>query len=132
MIHSVPAVFIFARTQNGLWAATTRAADRGESGRIGLPGGKVDPGETLIDAAIRKAGEEGWRIASSVALVLVHTGTIEGRPVYWFFAQGGVATKRSRYKEMGRISPIYATLSDISASGYGNDDAVKSLQRCIQ
>ncbi|MBC8436969.1 NUDIX hydrolase [bacterium] len=41
------------------YAATTRAADRGESGKIGLPGGKVDPRESGEDAVRRESMEEG-------------------------------------------------------------------------
>ena len=43
------AVFVLAPTDGG-YAVTTRATDRGEGGRIGLPGGKVDPGEDPVDA----------------------------------------------------------------------------------
>ena len=124
------AVFVFAQLSDGSWAATTRAADRGEAGRIGLPGGKVDAGEDPRAAALREAAEEGWAIEARPSdLVLVHEAEVEGRPVAWFAApQGARVARLSDYKEAGRIRPIRADLSTIARSGYGNDKAVAALQ----
>lgn len=50
-------------TQTGLVLLTTRRRKEGEPIRYGLPGGKVDPGETMIEAAIRETFEEtGFRL----------------------------------------------------------------------
>lgn len=111
------AVFAVAPVSSGL-AATTRAADRGEAGRIGLPGGKVDPGETPVEALIRECAEEGWSI-SGVEETPCHVALVEGRPVAWFYANH--ATLLSTYKEVGRISPIVATRNAVADSGYGNE-----------
>ena len=84
------AVFLVARTKGG-YAATTRAADRGETGRIGLPGGKVDDGEIAIDALRRESAEEGWLLSSDAVLRLIHEQDVEGRPVAWYeLARGRV------------------------------------------
>ena len=112
------AVFVIAPTAAGAIAATTRAADRGEAGRIGLPGGKLDPGETPVDALIRECAEEGWAI-HGVSPNPVHRDTVDGREVWWFRASS--ATPLPYYKEQGRISPVHATPEQVRASGYGND-----------
>jgi len=113
------AVFAVAEVPGGI-AATTRAADRGERGRIGLPGGKVDPGETDVLALAREAAEEGWDLHGSPdTWTMIHEGTVEGRLVRWFQVPG--ATQRTKFKERGRITPVIRTRAEIATSGYGND-----------
>ena len=112
------AVFIVAPTEGG-YAATTRAADRGEAGRVGLPGGKVDPGERPEEAAIRESREEGWEVVG-VDPTPIHKDVVEGKPVWWFKAES--ASPLQDYKEKSRgILPIVLPLADIAKSGYGND-----------
>lgn len=110
------AAFVVAPVRGGI-AATTRAADRGEAGRIGLPGGKVDPGETEKAAALREAAEEGWAVRGP--LRETHRALVEGREVVWFVARG--AQRLASYKEQHRIRPVVATRAQIAASGYGNE-----------
>ena len=122
------AVFAVIRI-NGKFAATTRAADRGEAGKIGLPGGKVDLGETGPEALIRECAEEGWKI-SDVGKI-VSSQMIEGRPVVWYEVKSGEMLKDypEMYKDHGngpklpvpRVKPILATRKAISESGYGNE-----------
>lgn len=118
--NEIFASFIVATVDGGV-AATTRAADRGEAGKIGLPGGKVDAGETARDAAIREASEEGWNV-SGVEAAPYYTAIVEGRMVAWFKASG--ATMKVEFKEKGRICPMVATKIQIALSGYGNDAAM--------
>lgn len=114
------ASFVVAPTTEGGYAATTRAADRGESGRIGLPGGKVDPGETGEEAAIREAQEEGWSIQTEPkSLQLIHTDYIDGKLIHWYLSKEK-AQKLQNYKEQHRITPISVDLKTIAGSGYGN------------
>jgi ADP-ribose pyrophosphatase YjhB (NUDIX family) len=113
------AVFAVVPLGDGYYAATTRAADRGEAGKIGLPGGKVDPGESPVAALLREAREEGWEI-SGVNPTPVHSQDVDGKPVQWFVAES--ATMLADYKEKGRITPIRATKSAVAASGYGNEN----------
>lgn len=120
------AAFLVARYKSG-YAATTRASDRGEEGRIGLPGGKLDPDETAEQAVIRESAEEGWLISKGSTLSLIHEQLVEGRIVQWFELQGSVRIART-YKEQGRISPIMVHLSDLIKSGYGNDVALKGIE----
>lgn len=106
-------------------AATTRAADRGEAGRIGLPGGKVDAGETAYQAALREAREEGWAI-EGMADGPFHADHVEGRMVAWFAASRAMPLES--FKEAGRIRPFVASVEAVAQSGYGNDKAMRAWQ----
>lgn len=99
-------------------AATTRAVDKGEAGKIGLPGGKIDKGETPLRAAIREAEEEGFAVFG-VSTKPIHEAIVEGKLVLWFRASFSYSL--SQYKEKGRISPITVPKEEIVKSGYGND-----------
>lgn len=112
------AVFVLAPVDGG-FAATTRPADRGETGRIGLPGGKVDAGEDPVMAAKREAFEEGWDI-TIIDEKPFHKQLVEGKMVWWF--KGFQPKMLSNFKESGRIIPIVATKEQISQSGYGNNN----------
>jgi hypothetical protein len=111
------AVFVVARVDDDMYAATTRPADRGEAGRIGLPGGKVDPGEDPIEAAYREAREEGWEI-SSIDPKAIQDTLVDGKLVLWFRGHGARMLKN--YKEKGRVEPIVVTREEVLNSGYGN------------
>jgi len=113
------AVFCIVPVSGG-FAATTRAADRGEQGKIGLPGGKVDLGEDMVSALYRECEEEGWTV-KGISPEPVHTSEVEGKPVAWYTALS--AEMLENYKEQHRIQPIVASVSDLAASGYGNEEA---------
>jgi hypothetical protein len=110
---SVFAVFVVVRVGNG-YAATTRT-----DGRIGLPGGKIDPGEQPLEAAKRESYEEGWNI-DSIDAEPKHKAYVDGKEVWWFIGNGGSAL--TEYKEKYRgIKPIIVSIDDLIASGYGNE-----------
>lgn len=111
-------VFVLAPVSDGLYAVTTRPR---EPGRIGLPGGKVDAGETLRAAAIREAREEGFEISGLAPRPFYQT-TVEGGMVYWFEAQS--AAPLDSFMESHRLQTGSASLEDVAQSGYKNDEAV--------
>ena len=117
-MQNVFAVFAVLETPQG-FAATTRAADKGEAGRIGLPGGKVDPGETPREALAREAREEGWDIPlASISLTPCQVVERDGKVFHWYTATSG--TMLQDYKEKGRISPLTVSREAILTSGYSN------------
>ena len=118
--HQQPfAVFAVVEIADGLYAATTRAKDRGEEGRIGLPGGKVDPGESPVEALVRECAEEGW-VISGVHHVPCHAQDVDGKPVQWFRADE--AYPINDHKEKGRIYPVVVNAHDVKTSGFGNEN----------
>lgn len=99
-------------------AVTTR--DGADAGRIGLPGGKVDKGETPIAAAVREAAEEGWDLEIPADDRPIHQAIVEGQLVWWFAAYK--PQKRDSWKESHRgIRPELASIDAVVASGYGNE-----------
>lgn len=103
------------------FAGTTRASDRGEEGRVGLPGGKVDPGETPVEALIRECNEEGWEI-KGINPIPIHSQIVDGKPVQWFSAKRAFPIKN--YKEMHRIKTVFLSKDQVLKSGYGNDNLI--------
>ena len=83
-----------------------------------MPGGKVDLGESPVDALIREAREEGFELIG-VNPDPVMSRTVDGKPVQWFSCRS--ARMLDDYKEKGRIAPILATRDQILTSGYGNE-----------
>lgn len=102
-------------TLNGQICATTRP-----DGSIGLPGGKVDPGESPSQCAFREAGEEGWDLSGGHA-DLVHESIIEGKLVQWF-KFSATPVQLSKFKEIGRIKPILVNPEQLT--GFGNPEAL--------
>jgi guanylate kinase len=115
--HNPPwAVFIVGKVGDK-YAATTR-----DDGRIGLPGGKVDAGESGKVAVMREATEEGWRFPKETNLTLIHQQDVEGKPIDWYMADT-TPSKLSEYKEKHRgIKPILITEEELRNSGFGNEN----------
>lgn len=107
------AAFFLARTDAGHYALTTRP----EGGK-GLPGGKVEPGEDPLAAAVREAREEGWEILP-IGKNPIQTKLVKGKLIVWF---PGVAVRPlSEYKEEARgIRPTIGTEAEVVATGMGN------------
>lgn len=115
------AVFVIAEVDGG-FAATTRAEDRkadDEGISFGFPGGKVDEGESLVEAAIRESQEEGWDVSIDNS-VPCSVQTVQGKKVVWFKASSAV--KRISFKEQGRIVPV--VVGKDSLVGFGNEQAL--------
>jgi ADP-ribose pyrophosphatase YjhB (NUDIX family) len=120
MIMQVFAAFAVVILPNGRIAGTTRPG-----GGVGLPGGKVEPGENPVRAAAREAAEEGWNVDGFVRAV--HDKIIEGKLVMWFAFER--AERRAEWKERGRIEPVELTLAELYSSGMGNDMVARKIKR---
>ena len=118
-------VFVIAPVKGGDFAATTR--DDGK--RIDLPGGKVDKGETLVEAVIRESAEEGWDLVDLNTIPFFRT-RVDGNPTIWFMASEAV--KRSEWKEKGRIVPVVRSEKTIAQAGFKNDQAFSAYNRVIE
>jgi ADP-ribose pyrophosphatase YjhB (NUDIX family) len=120
---NVFAAFAVAILPNGRIAGVTRP-----EGGVGLPGGKVEPGETPVRAAIREAAEEGWNVRN--ARVTIHDDIVDGRRVVWILFRS--ATRRREWKERARgIGPIELTLQELALSGMGNDAAAEKIGKAV-
>lgn len=93
--------------------ATTRP-----DGTIGLPGGKVDPGETAYGAVIREAREEGWEL-NLISFQPIHVAEVDGKPVAWFDCKPVCGLEFYQEKDRG-IVPIIVAPADLSP-GLGNE-----------
>lgn len=90
------AAIMFIVNEKGLVLSVSRKDD---TSKVGLPGGKVDPGETPKEAAARELYEECGLIATNLELVFVHQD--EGR--YKTFCYIGDVTGTINTLEQGTI-----------------------------
>lgn len=117
--HAVFAIAI----KDGLIAATTRPYDN--KSKIGLPGGKVDPGETPIQAVNRECQEEGWNIVIEEELLPFHYQYVDGRMIHWYLS-GDEPTILDDYKEKSAgIISVLVEVEELAKSGYGNECLLK-------
>ena len=96
--------------KSGLICATTR-----ENGSLGLPGGKVDQGETPEVAVLREAEEEGFILLNPV---FFRSAIVDGKEVQWFTCD--LVKKLDQYKESYRgITPVFVPVEEVAGS-FGN------------
>jgi ADP-ribose pyrophosphatase YjhB (NUDIX family) len=117
---SVFAAFSVVVLPNGRIAGTTRPG-----GGVGLPGGKVEPGENPVRAAVREAAEEGWDVGGFIHAV--NDKLVDGKLVMWFAFER--AERRAEWKEKGRVEPVELTLDELANSGMGNDMVARKIKR---
>ena len=114
------AVFVVAVDEKGSFAFTTRPESK--TSKFGLPGGKVDAGESLSDAVIREATEEGWLVTLR-SNDPFYTDIVKGRKIAWF--AGDVVEKLVDYKEAYRgIKTLLGNAEWACKTGYKNDLAI--------
>lgn len=103
-----------------LFTAVTRPDD--DSASIGLPGGKVEPNEDEVTAALREAREEGIAFEEITAITFMYTRTVGNCLVYWYKIECDRVSLLEEYLERGRdIQPILVDLNEITSSGYSNE-----------
>lgn len=128
---SVFAVFLISHRNHKDILVTTR--DKGLA--VGLPGGKVDPGETAHAACLREAAEEGVDTTNltEADLTFHHEQRVEGRLVRWYRTNKVLGTLNS-YKEKHRgIQAVWMPLDEFirhqdKDDTYGNVAAISKLR----
>lgn len=110
------AVFVVGHNYGGWFAAVTRPEE--PRTRIGLPGGKVEPLEPPVAAAIREAAEVGWDVGIT-DLMPIQKKLIDGKMVWWYAAKW--VRMRRNYAEEGRLIPILVTAKQLRDSLMGNE-----------
>jgi 8-oxo-dGTP pyrophosphatase MutT (NUDIX family) len=115
MSHPIYAVFGVAYfRRSGMVCATTRT-----DGSIGLPGGKIDPGEDAFTALRREAFEEGWKL--TVSRIILRDAMVDGHRVLWIKCATRTNPLSTDWKEKHRgIYPI-AVLPEMLTPGLGNE-----------
>ena len=117
-ITKVPAVFAVIIIDDKI-CGTTRT-----DGTIGLPGGKADPGETVIETVIRESYEEGWDI-SKAKLIPYNRQNFADRDVTWVYVDGPVTMVKDHKEKHRGILPILVPIQEMIDSGRGNPEALK-------
>jgi 8-oxo-dGTP pyrophosphatase MutT (NUDIX family) len=118
MTYKEPASFtvIF---KDGKICATTRV-----DGTIGLPGGKLDGFEDILEAAFRETEEEGWKIIDGYGIPFLQM-VVNDRVVSWVLVIAKEVVQLEDYKEKHRgIKPILVDIEEMIASGRGNTLAI--------
>lgn len=111
------ASFVVIKLSNGSIAATTRPYEKSKNKKIGLPGGKVESGESPKDAAYRESKEEGWEVKKITKIIA--SKMVDGNPIVWFEGKNGKMLEDYKEKKNG-IKPLEVSINDISKTGYGN------------
>lgn len=104
-------VFVVCK-RSGLFAGVTRPIYKQErQGKYGLIGGKVEVGESLLDALLREIEEEGWKMQSVETRPFYH---IENFNSTTYFFKGYGATMLRDFKEKGKIKQVWLTVEQLT------------------
>lgn len=99
---------------------TTRPEDAKVA--FGLPGGKVDGDETLLEALKRECAEEGVDISNCINFEVVQHEIIEDFSVFWYrILDVENVIKLTFFKEQYRnIQVVDKKIDEVANVGYGN------------
>lgn len=112
------ASFVVVKLPDGKIAATTRPYEKSKNKKIGLPGGKVEKGETPKQAAYRESKEEGWDVQKIGDIIA--SKKVNGKVIVYYIGYG--AKKLDDYVEKKNdIEALAVSVDEISNTGYGND-----------
>lgn len=93
---------------------------------LGLPGGKLELGEYLLDGALRHAANEGWDIElHDEHFQVVQQSTINQQKIYWLALSVKRVTPKVRSAEKGRSHPMWVKPDDLVRHGHGNEFLLK-------
>ncbi len=118
----VIAAFVLVRMPCGGIAATTRPK---QPGAVGLPGGKLEKGETPYEAVMREAEEEGWKITglSEDPIYIRHKNDEED--VYWYGAES--AEMLTEFKDKHRLSPVIVSAEELVDTSHTPVEEIERL-----
>lgn len=125
------AVFGYYEFSDGTVAAVTRAKDKRvgdyEDILFGLPGGKVETGENLIEALERECIEEGWDISLCDIGDIFYTECFDEYICIWY-RLGGIEPRLVKANKELERGIIATRIHHTHLHGLGNDNAVKVLK----
>jgi len=109
-------VFLLAGSVDAVCAVTRL------SGGLGLPGGKVEPGESPRQTIMRETLEEGWALPTNASLSFVHSAQVDGQSVEWY-ATTQTPTMMANHKDAARgIWPVL--VNPAALTSMGNPEAI--------
>lgn len=110
------AMFLLAGTPEAVCAVTR------PGGGLGLPGGKVEPGESPGQTIRRETFEEGWALPAGAPLSFVHSAEVDGWTVEWY-ATTQTPTMMANHKDAARgIWPVL--VNSAALTSMGNPEAI--------
>jgi 8-oxo-dGTP pyrophosphatase MutT (NUDIX family) len=111
-------LLLFAEDENGPYVLLTERSHtmRSHPGQVAFPGGKLDPGETVVEAALREAYEEtgidpaGVDVLGTLPTLWVPPSNFSVTPVVGWWAEPSEATVKSE----DEVHAIHrATIADL-------------------
>ncbi len=105
------------------------AAVKMNTGRVGLPGGKLEGGETDKQALLRECKEEGWEVSPLATLNKLKEEFIEGKRVRWYTVDHEHVQKLEVFVERHRCTTAWVPAGELT-QGLGNEGLVTKCPYC--